>query len=387
MSARTTSPGPGDRREPCSNGARRRPDPLIASAPPTQRWLLLEVPAAWSEKVLNSRDIRGARETLAGIVERRHGRVLFVRRPGRRPTGANAPEGPAGTVGVDLASGSRMSTGANVREGTAGTGALDGPSGAIAPDGPAGAGHATEAGERTWVVVDAATGTESAGHWTSADGSRPADLKDAIAAFDSDGPLALPATTRLLVCTHGTHDQCCAVRGRPVAAALATEWPELVWECSHLGGDRFSGNLIVLPTGTYLGHLDAASANAVAHEELAGRTPPEHLRGVATQSPVVQAAVTEVLRVFGPYAAHLLRGRVVPPAASAPSTDNLASDEVEVLVTGHPRAERVRVRVTRVVLPPARRACLADIEKVAITHTAMLADGTDNSLPTDPLER
>lgn len=102
---------------------------------------------------------------------------------------------------------------------------------------------------------------------------------------------------------------------------------------------------------------------------------------------MVQAAVTEVLRVFGPYAAHLLRGRVVPPAASAPSTDNLASDEVEVLVTGHPRAERVRVRVTRVVLPPARRACLADIEKVAITHTAMLADGTDNSLPTDPLER
>ena len=335
MSTTTTSATPGDRGEPCSDGARRRPDPLIASAPPTQRWLLLEVPVAWSGKVLNSRDVRGARGALARIVECRQGRVLFVRRPGRRPDAAQ--ERP-----------------------------------------PA---------DRTWVVVDAATGTESTGRWTPAGHTHAVDLEDAIAAFDADGPLSVRATTRLLVCTHGTHDQCCAVRGRPVAAALATEWPDLVWECSHLGGDRFSGNLIVLPTGTYLGHLDAASANAVAREELAGRTPPAHLRGVATQPPAVQAAVTEVLRVFGPYAAHLLRGRVVPPAAPAPSADNLRPDDVDVLVTGHPRAETVRVRVTRVVLPPARRACLADIEKVAITHTAMLADGTDNPLPTDPLER
>ena len=40
----------------------------------------------------------------------------------------------------------------------------------------------------------------------------------------------------VLVCTHGTRDACCAVRGRPIVAALARALPEQVWECTHLGG-------------------------------------------------------------------------------------------------------------------------------------------------------
>ena len=51
---------------------------------------------------------------------------------------------------------------------------------------------------------------------------------------------ALEPEPMLLVCTHGVHDTCCAVRGRPVAAALARRWPEATWECSHVGGDRFA---------------------------------------------------------------------------------------------------------------------------------------------------
>ena len=61
------------------------------------------------------------------------------------------------------------------------------------------------------------------------------------------------------VCTHGRHDTCCAERGRPVAAALAAAHPELTWEVSHIGGDRFAANALVLPHGLYYGRLDADS--------------------------------------------------------------------------------------------------------------------------------
>lgn len=66
-----------------------------------------------------------------------------------------------------------------------------------------------------------------------------------------------------LVCTHGRHDRCCALLGRPVAAALEEVHGDAVWECSHLGGDRFAGNVLVLPEGHYLGRVtpeEAASA-------------------------------------------------------------------------------------------------------------------------------
>ncbi|HYH35261.1 MAG TPA: sucrase ferredoxin, partial [Nocardioides sp.] len=64
----------------------------------------------------------------------------------------------------------------------------------------------------------------------------------------------------LCVCTHGRHDACCAERGRPVAAALATAHPDQTWEISHIGGDRFAGNALFLPHGLYYGRLDAPSS-------------------------------------------------------------------------------------------------------------------------------
>ena len=63
------------------------------------------------------------------------------------------------------------------------------------------------------------------------------DLAAAVDALTSDPP---PATSRpepiILVCTHGVHDTCCALRGRPVAAALSAQWPELVWGVQPCGG-------------------------------------------------------------------------------------------------------------------------------------------------------
>src|SRR4029077_12254138 len=59
----------------------------------------------------------------------------------------------------------------------------------------------------------------------------------------------------VLVCTHGRHDACCAERGRPRAAAMSALRRDAVWECSHLGGDRFAGNVLVLPEGLGYGQV------------------------------------------------------------------------------------------------------------------------------------
>ena len=81
------------------------------------------------------------------------------------------------------------------------------------------------------------------------------------------------------VCTHGRHDTCCAERGRPVAAALAAAHPDLTWEVSHIGGDRFAANALVLPHGLYYGRLDEASVLDWRTRTWHGRLSLDHLRG------------------------------------------------------------------------------------------------------------
>jgi hypothetical protein len=92
------------------------------------------------------------------------------------------------------------------------------------------------------------------------------------------------------VCTNGRHDACCAVKGRPVAQALDRAHPEETWEVSHIGGDRFAGNLVVLPHGLYYGRLAPQSALTVAGSHLAGELDLDHLRGRASYPMGVQAA-------------------------------------------------------------------------------------------------
>lgn len=93
----------------------------------------------------------------------------------------------------------------------------------------------------------------------------------------------------VLVCTHGRHDTCCALEGRPAAAALA-EVLDDVWECSHVGGDRFAANVVVLPHGVYYGRVGAADAAQVAADVQAGRVSLEHYRGRSLYPFPVQAA-------------------------------------------------------------------------------------------------
>lgn len=82
-----------------------------------------------------------------------------------------------------------------------------------------------------------------------------------------------------LVCTHGSKDMCCALLGRPLATALGASHPGRSWETSHLGGDRWAGNLLVVPDGYMHGHLDAAEATVVAKAAFRGQVEPAKLRG------------------------------------------------------------------------------------------------------------
>ena len=119
---------------------------------------------------------------------------------------------------------------------------------------------------------------------------RPEDLLDldlaSLTAYDA--PL-------WLVCTNGKRDRCCAELGRPIAGLLSQEWPEGTWETTHLGGHRFSGTLLALPSGLTLGRLDTATALAACEAIDRGEVPTEWVRGRAGRPGVEQARELHVL--------------------------------------------------------------------------------------------
>jgi len=102
-----------------------------------------------------------------------------------------------------------------------------------------------------------------------------------------------------LVCTHGRHDACCAERGRPLAAALSEVAPDSTWEVSHIGGDRFAANVLVLPHGLYYGRLLPGDAAELGRRHLSGELDLEHLRGRSAYPFAVQAAEVYLRRHLG----------------------------------------------------------------------------------------
>ena len=196
---------------------------------------------------------------------------------------------------------------------------------------------------RSWAVVDRELGSLW-GSW-----SHDRDLAMAAETLHlPTWPHTRAESPILLVCTHGVHDACCAIRGRPVATALARIWPEPTWECSHVGGDRFAGNLIALPDGVYYGNLDPESAVQVVGGHLDGQVSVGHLRGFAAFPPVVQVAVGHVHERYGPFGAR---------EVSAATAHRLGPARWSVEVYGPGRADRVVVETHR--RSPARLTCAA----------------------------
>ncbi|WP_188586597.1 sucrase ferredoxin [Gordonia jinhuaensis] len=145
-----------------------------------------------------------------------------------------------------------------------------------------------------WFVANARPGEERmvGGECDSAEGYLTVPL-DGTGGYEITDPL-------VAVCAHGKHDQCCAVRGRGVAAAIADRYPDWTWECSHLGGDRFAATMMLLPHGLCYGRADSADepANIVELYTL-GRVVNSLLRGRTSLPHAVQAAQYFARKKYG----------------------------------------------------------------------------------------
>ena len=152
-----------------------------------------------------------------------------------------------------------------------------------------------------------------------------------------------------LVCTNGRHDRCCAELGRPVVRALAGAGTPEVWECSHIGGDRFAPNIVGLPSGVYLGRVPPERAAAIVGDLAAGRLDLDHYRGRSCYPPLVQAAEIFARRELDERRLDGMR----PVSSRAQGPDALTV----VLATAGGRM--VEATVQRVRSTPARLTCTA----------------------------
>ncbi|WP_176141294.1 sucrase ferredoxin [Agreia bicolorata] len=113
-------------------------------------------------------------------------------------------------------------------------------------------------------------------------------------------------TAVVLVCTHGRRDACCAEFGRPILGALRDRADADVWESTHVGGDRFAANVVILPEGLHYSRLTPSNANlpldAYARNELhlpsfrgrASRTMPEQAAEHAIRARTGQMRIDDV---------------------------------------------------------------------------------------------
>ena len=272
----------------CSVQALLRGDSQVATAPPARRWLLIEQPGPWGrDALLESRFDRRVASRVAARARELDVRVQLVRRAG---------------------------------------------------------GRLSDSGRR-WAIADTTPGREVI-RWST----RQADAE--LLQVPWDGSVGTPSQLpTYLVCTHGAHDVCCAVRGRPLTRALpAAGAPVDVWETSHLGGDRFAANVVVLPWGCYYGQVpDDGGALVEAHA--AGQVALPFLRGRAGLAPAAQAAQHHARVELGLLGVQDLPPRRVralaPPAPGIEHFDVvLTGPDGDVLVTVESRLSTEAHRLT-----------------------------------------
>jgi hypothetical protein len=88
-----------------------------------------------------------------------------------------------------------------------------------------------------------------------------------------------------VVCTHGRRDPCCA---------------DATWESTHVGGDRFAGNLVAFPHGLYFGRVEPSEAPRIARGYADGRIARlDRYRGRSSHPFHVQSAENAVRERLG----------------------------------------------------------------------------------------
>jgi len=217
------------KRVPCSDQSLARDDPMYGTASAGFSWVLLELPGAWGHSAfLQSPNIIDPvlGRDIVRRVESAKMRIAAIRRHGRRSAEP----------------------------------------------------------QWRWFVAHSREGEEALYGGAVTD---PREYLD-IALDGSGGTLSTDPV--VAICAHGKHDQCCAVRGRSACQAIAAEYPEFTWECSHLGGDRFAATMLVLPEGLCYGRVDSTDSADLVRLYLEGRVDNAFLRGRTSLPHAVQAA-------------------------------------------------------------------------------------------------
>lgn len=93
-----------------------------------------------------------------------------------------------------------------------------------------------------------------------------------------------------LVCTNGKRDISCAKYGRALYDSLNRAVGGQVWQTTHIGGHRFAGTAVILPSGLTYGYLFAQDAGPLVEATLQKRIWLEKLRGRALYAEPIQAA-------------------------------------------------------------------------------------------------
>jgi hypothetical protein len=228
--------------ERCSARSTRLDEAMLGTASTGRAWLLIEDPGPWGRNALrDSRLAPGVGERLERLSRERGIRVLLIRRPGRSDADGHhvlaAHTGP-GTPWIER-------------------------------------GHVDDVRRIFDLDLDALAGGRRLG------------LEHSVG-----DPV-------FLVCTHGRRDVCCAEKGRPLAAELSTGFTEETWESSHVGGDRFAGNLVCFPHGLYFGRVAPEDAWWIADQYAQRIIDLDHYRGRTCYPFAVQAGEAFLRRARG----------------------------------------------------------------------------------------
>src|SRR5688500_6759051 len=72
----------------------------------------------------------------------------------------------------------------------------------------------------------------------------------------------------------------------------------VVWESSHVGGDRFAANIVCLPHGVYFGRVEADEADGLLAAYRRGELVLDRYRGRSCLPPLVQSAELFIRRAL-----------------------------------------------------------------------------------------